>query len=323
AAICDEAVVGEAVAVAADDGRARSEAGENRYEETNRGMQARELLVAGKRQLDREALLIRPPVALAREDPVECLVDGARRAMGPQLRVDRIEPGVHRRGHETKPFAPELVIREPDVGGELLGQAVVLALEVAAEFDRMQREPVVPANLAVLALGGRRWAGGEEVVRGRRGVEALAVDEHVLDRQAIAVEEAERRRARVSCRSRLARSRPSPTAGAAGSVARCEARRAAERVSSVFADRRSRRRKRLNRRSTRGRRRNVARCRLRRPVLWLYAWGKDPPCLTTVRIFRSGCAQRAAPPLDTPQRLGAVGSRNYRRLQKCVKPRNG
>ena len=193
AAIDHEAVVEDAVALAVDDRRAGRETRQDRQQKPNRRVQPRELLVAGERQIDLQALEVRPAVALAREDAVERVVNDAS-AVRPELDVVRVHPRVHRRRHEPQALAAELVIREPYVVGERLAEARERRPRpVALELDDVQRELVVPRDVAVRELVGQ-LAGGrlEELVGGRRHVEALAVDEHVLDLEAVGREQAER-----------------------------------------------------------------------------------------------------------------------------------
>ncbi len=101
---------------------------------------------------------------------------------------------MHRGRHEPHSLAAERVVREANVGGELGAQARQRAPRpVALELDDVQRELVVPGDGAVLefvgVLAGDRL---EQLVGGGRDVEALAVDDHVLDLQPKRVEETQR-----------------------------------------------------------------------------------------------------------------------------------
>jgi hypothetical protein len=150
-------------------------------------MQASELLVARERQVDGEALLIRPAVAPARENSVEPLVGEALRIARPKPRGAGIEPGVHRRGHEAQPLAAEPLVRRANGRGEGVRQAIERAPRcLAAELEDVQRKRVAEFDGAVLDRCG---AGFEELVGARRRVEALTVDEHVLDRDPVALEQ--------------------------------------------------------------------------------------------------------------------------------------
>jgi hypothetical protein len=104
-----------------------------------------------------------------------------------------LHPRVHGRRHEPQTFAAELRVRERDVGREFLAQAREWPRAVALELDDVECELVVPRDRAVLELVRQRPGRGfEQLIGGGRHIESLAVDEHVLDLDAVSIEQAER-----------------------------------------------------------------------------------------------------------------------------------
>ncbi len=116
---------------------------------------------------------------------------------------------MHRVAHEPAPRRVELRVRERDVVGERAAEAgQAPARAVAVELEHVQRELVVPRDVAVRELFDELARDGlEQLVGGRRDVERLGVDEHVLDLDAVRVEQVQR------CGKRLGRRRDRRQAG--------------------------------------------------------------------------------------------------------------
>ena len=194
AAIDDEPIVEHAVALAVDDRRARGEPRQDRQQEADRGVQPRELLVARERQVDLQALQIRPAVAFAREDAVERVVDVAR-AVRPELRR-RSGPstGASPSASSRNPSRPSLSFASltlsakarPRPASDGRGPLHLNSMTCSASSLFHATSPF--SNSSVSSPAAASSSSSAAGATSRR----LAVDEHVLDLEAERLEQAQR-----------------------------------------------------------------------------------------------------------------------------------
>ena len=193
--------------------------------------QAQELVVAARRGLQATPWL---DLGLAREPLANRVV--RQREPG---RVEQVEVVGEDRRVVT---ALQRMVREEDVERA----ASIEHLDVGD--DPLERHVVAEVAIDAVQAGGTAGdvvglllddeaEAGQDRSCGRTFALALGAHGTAVSRSGYAGRRRRSRQTTASCRSRPARSRPSPRAGAAGSAARCAARRAGGRASWVCADR--------------------------------------------------------------------------------------
>ena len=167
-------------------------------------MEAPELTIPVEREVEVRTLEVRPPVSGAAEDPVERLVDDVV-LVGPQVRLlRRIHPWVDAARKETAAEIAQCGIGGGHLGSEVLTESSERGRRsVGLQLQYMEDQLVGPRDLAPLEL--RHGLAGHrlhEPVAHRPDVQLLLVDDHVLDLDAIPVEEAQAAHLRVPRASR-------------------------------------------------------------------------------------------------------------------------
>ena len=156
-------------------------------------MEAAELLVIPEREIDVNALEVGPAVTAAVEDAVERLVDAVV-LVRPELRLRlRAHPRVHRRRHQPGTERTQYPVDPLGIAVEDIGEArQVRPGTVRLQLDDVQNQLVGPGQLVDLDLGGEGAGHREQdLVGDRPDRERRAIDDHVLQLDPDAFEEAE------------------------------------------------------------------------------------------------------------------------------------
>ena len=203
------AVIEHRLARAVGDRRAGGQRRQDRQHAARGGDQARQLGVAGERQVDVHALHVGPGVAAAIEDAVVGGVDlGVFVRPEPGLAA-RVHPGMHAGRHEACAERREACVHRAHRVLKALGERFEPRFRALAfQFQKVQHQLVRPAEAAEVQRIDHRARGvAQQCVGDRPHRERVAVDDHVLELDAGAGKGVQgfRRHQRVRLRSSMRR----------------------------------------------------------------------------------------------------------------------
>ena len=171
--------------------RTRRQRRQDRQHQPDRSVQAGEFEIIGKGQVEMDALQVGPAVPLAAEYPVVGPVDRPV-IVGPEPRLARgIHPGMHCRWHKQPSQRLEQAVDLSDLLGENRSQpGQGRHGAIGFEFNHMQRQLIRPAERPHLHLVHRfTGLGAQQAVGHRQDRERPAIDDHVFQLYAVALEE--------------------------------------------------------------------------------------------------------------------------------------